>query len=104
MLERVNEFWVVKAGWYIKCFDYVDWLGMGSLYSSVHRNYHTAEDCQTICDHFHIPVQDFVSFVPEQISEEFPAKFKRRPSLVSYRMNVEGQNLTEQQLKEKHDF
>jgi hypothetical protein len=49
-------------------------------------------------------VHDFVTFVPEEISEEFPSHLKRRPSLLTYRINVEGQNLSEEQIKEKHDF
>lgn len=49
-------------------------------------------------------MHDFVTFVPEEISEEFPIHLKRRPSLLTYRINVEGQNLDEEQLKEKRDF
>lgn len=51
-----------------------------------------------------ISIHDFVTFVPEDISEEFPSNIKRRPSLLNYRINYEGQNLSEEELKQKHDF
>jgi hypothetical protein len=46
-----------------------------------------------------ISVHDFVSFVPEEISQEFPPTLKRRASLQNYRINLEGQTMSEEELK-----
>ena len=45
-----------------------------------------------------------MTFVPEEISQEFPKLLKRRPSLMSYRINLEGQNMTEEQRRDKKEF
>ena len=69
LLEKIRCFAVVKPNWYIKCFDYLDWVGMGSSFSIAHKGYKTFSNCEELCEHFQIPIHDFVSFVPEEISE-----------------------------------
>lgn len=68
------------------------------------QGYKWLESCQELVKREGYNLHDFVTFVPEEISEEFPSQLKRRPSLLTYRINVEGQNLSEEQLKEKHEF
>ena len=92
---------MVKPYFYIKAFDYV---GLGSVHRMFSSRYLTLDSCQDLVEHLKIPVKDFVTFVPEEISVGFPKTFKKRPSLVSYRINLEGQNLTEEQRREKSDF
>lgn len=95
-MENMQQFILVKPNFYIKAYDYV---GLGSINRIFTHRYKTMDNCTDLIDYLKISVKDFVTFVPEEIGAEFPKTLKRRPSLVSYRINLEGQNLTEEQRK-----
>ncbi len=101
IIERMSAFVLVKPYFYIKAYDYV---GLGAINKHCAKHYATVDNCQQLIERLRIPLHDFVLFVPDAISEEFPATIKRRPSLVNYRINLQGQNMTEEELKERHDF
>jgi len=101
LVENLQDFILVKPYFYIKAHDYV---GLGSINKIFSQRYRTLENCRELCAHLKIEEKDFVSFVPEEISAEFPKNIKRRPSLINYRFNLQGQNLTESQRNEKNEF
>ena len=90
----MDAFVLVKPSFYLKALNYLAIANSGGLFK---KCYSTVENCQELCEKLKISVQDFVSFVPEEYSLEFPEKFKRNPTLQSYRVNYFGQNLTESQ-------
>lgn len=90
----MDAFVLVKPSFYLKALNYLAIANSGGLFK---KSYFTVESCQELCEKLKISVQDFVSFVPEEYSMEFPEKYKRNPTLQSYRVNYFGQNLTESQ-------
>ena len=63
------------------------------------------DNCKQLCDRLELPLKEFVEFVPEPISKEFPQSLKKkRPSLTSFRVNLYGQIRTEEESKDKRQF
>lgn len=92
--EQLKEFILVRPYFYHKAYDYV---GLGSISKQFNERYATLDSSAELCARLGITVHDFVSFVPEIISAEFPKNLKRRTSLATYRINLQGQNMTEEQ-------
>jgi hypothetical protein len=64
--ENLKEFILVKPYFYHKAYDYV---GLGAI-NRLFANRHVAFDnCQALLEHLKVPVKDFVSFVPEELSQ-----------------------------------
>jgi hypothetical protein len=85
----MTNFYLVKPYFYIKAYDM-----LGHSNKIFAERYQTLENCQELLKKMNVKIHDFVTFVPEDISEEFPSNIKRRPSLLNYRINVEGQILS----------
>ena len=100
MLERMKAFILVKPNFYLKAVNFL----FGSANRLFNQRYQQAANCEELCDTLSIPIHEFVSFVPEELAESFPEKYKRRQSICRYRMNVFGQNLTESQVTEKKEY
>jgi hypothetical protein len=93
ILDKMASFVLVKPYFFIRALDYLAFGGPIDKFFS--KRYSTVENCAELCKLIDINVHDFASFVPEVISEEFPASFVRKPSLSTYRINVQGQNMSE---------
>ena len=65
VLEHLKEFILVKPYFYIKAFDYV---GLGTINRLFKHRYITLDSCTQLLEHLNIPVKDFVTFVPEELS------------------------------------
>jgi hypothetical protein len=92
ILEKMTAFVLVKPTFYLRAMNYISIAISGSLFN---KCYSTLDNCQQLCDKLKISVQEFVRFVPEIYSEEFPEKYKRNASLRSYRVNLFGQEMSE---------
>ena len=79
-------------------------MDFGTNHKYFSKNYSTLEKCQELCEIISLSPQDFVSFVPEVISHEFPEKYRLRMSLRNFRVNVYGQNISESSIKENNEF
>lgn len=102
ILDKMASFVLAKPYFFIRALDYLAFGGPIDKFFS--KRYSTVEDCAELCKLLDINVHDFASFVPEVISEEFPASFVRKPSLATYRINVQGQNMSEEERKEQKEF